>query len=591
MPEFEEFRVQLSPAIQQPGAWAVQLVSSPLPGLNGAKGTVLPQFNQGQLQRLRSANGWPNQGELTQIGEAVWRSVMSPGLEGAFQAAVAFARGQGRGLRIVVSTIGDEPAGVGPHGVRLVELPVEALFNPANGDFIARNATTPVSRSLQVSPDRDAIRIALPLRVLIVTAAPGDQPPLDAKKEIQEIRKSLGQLIRPGGPVVLEVCEQATREKLSATLQQHRFHIIHFIAHGMFDVGGDDPSSRAYLCLVDQATGETDPFDADTLAVRLKSTGIRVAVFTACQSAAGAPAFPPQGIYPVRAFDGIAQKLLSAGESEVSAVVAMQFDLETRAAAKFSEAFYGALVQPGCFLDEAVSIARREIAVEMDAGHRAWVTPTVYWRCKQGKVFDFEPTRRTLPPEALMRLGVLDQLLVDKRNTLDQMARQPAEVLPLLEDMRKQLEEEISRLVTERAQIIGDTVRLFGGRVVAGREIECLLKLRLHDKKTIGVLRGTLKLPPGNTVTFVNGSPGAHANGRAPLTGADPQDPGALTLAIMLQPVELQAGEYELAKLRFRVSANVPASVVDILLSDVIVAQNGADLAMESLPAVLFVRR
>ncbi|MFX7090586.1 CHAT domain-containing protein, partial [Acinetobacter baumannii] len=81
-------------------------------------------------------------------------------------------------------------------------------------------------------------------------------------------------------------------------------------------------------------------------------------VITGCSTAALPP--PIAGApYGTTAFDGIAQRLVSPGSlSFVSAVVAMQFDLESAAAVSFSGKFYGTLLNPGTTIDEAVTAAR-----------------------------------------------------------------------------------------------------------------------------------------------------------------------------------------------------------------------------------------
>ena len=132
---------------------------------------------------------------------------------------------------------------------------------------------------------------------------------------------------------------------------------------------------------------------------------MRLVVLSACSSAAPTPKQVEETVSP---FEGVAQKLIT-GNSGVSAVVAMQFDLENKAAVEFSKSFYSHLLKPGLSLDEIVTMGRKAIMVSLDAGHRAWVNPVLYWRSKGCKVFELnKPNGLFIEPDV--------QILIDKDN-------------------------------------------------------------------------------------------------------------------------------------------------------------------------------
>jgi hypothetical protein len=384
MADFNEFRIQVRADYPEPGWWDIQLVACPIRGLPGPKGKIQPKFTRRQLRRLRSRHGWPNRGELEQIGSTVWKSLMTPDLAAAFRNCLQRSHEQGKGLQITVVTLGSEQRDEGSltvdDPVRLAELPVEALYDEQQG-FLATDLNSPICRGLQTEPDRVPAQTKLPLRVLVAVATPTDKPPARAEEEVRAICCALDPLTGPGNPLELDIYEQPTRSGLVGRLQS--CHIFHFIGHGGFDVVGSDPTSQAYITLVEENGTESDPLNAYDLSNILRNTEVQLVVFTACASAA---AMPDEEPYPTGAFDGMAQRLVS-GISGVTGTVAMQFDMEADAAVTFSQAFYQHLLEPDRTLVEAVTLARKRVSVRMGLGHRAWVTPTVYCRGQGGRVF------------------------------------------------------------------------------------------------------------------------------------------------------------------------------------------------------------
>src|SRR5687767_4160797 len=108
MPDYDELRIELSPNLVSPGDWDVRILECPMLAMVGPKGKITPAFTRQQLRRLRSRNGWPNIGELRNIGESVWKSVMNAQVEAVFDVCRENSRIQGRRLRLVFSTTGEE---------------------------------------------------------------------------------------------------------------------------------------------------------------------------------------------------------------------------------------------------------------------------------------------------------------------------------------------------------------------------------------------------------------------------------------------------------------------------------------------------
>jgi hypothetical protein len=377
---YDEFRVVVTPAaVPGPPQWTVRIEECGLLPLVGTSANVQPVMTRAQLADLRRGHVWNDLPKLKQIGSSVWSSTLAP-LAPSLHASVALARHAGRGVRVVVVCQGDEPVAPPRDYVSLAELPIEVACDPA-GQFLALDELTPVSRGLPVRPDRSPEIVQPPLRVLLVVARPVDKPGAHDAQEAAEITNALQGL---GHDVRLVECAQGTYEEFGALVDQHDPHVIHFCGHGGYARVGDDPTPQPHLCFVRADNGKTRKVHADTLAVKLRHRSVRLVVLTACARAARGPA---NGPYWPRALEGIAQRLV-LGVSGVNAAVAMQFDLETDAAVAFSRAFYQKLLEESCSLDEAVTRARVAMTRARDIGHRAWVNPAVYWRCKDGHVFD-----------------------------------------------------------------------------------------------------------------------------------------------------------------------------------------------------------
>lgn len=598
MAEYEEFRIELTPNLQSAGTWNVNLVECPIKTLVGSKGVINPQFTRQQLRRLRSRSGWPDPPTLKMIGQSVWNSVMTPQLDGAFEASLAFleAQAQGKRLRVTLVILGQGSETAGGNGIKLSELPVEALYKDAH-QFLATDVKTPVSRSLQAKPDREPHRITLPLRVLIVVAAPNDKPPASVADESQAIRNALAMHAGLGGAIQLEFCEPPTRDELKKRLSSKPYHILHFVGHGGFDIFGDVLNPRSYLCLIRSDNSNSDPIDADDLANLLRNTGIRLVVFTACQSAAATPVdntiipVVDDEPYNISAFEGIAQRILS-GFSDVTAAVAMQFDLESEAAVNFTRVFYENLLRSEKNLDEVVTLARRELALlpRFGTGHRAWITPTVYWRCKDGKVFDVDSLTEHLSPETLSKLQELQVQIASYRRVLEDIARQPPDIRDKLTSLRTQYQELLEAFLSERGQLLGESVRLRGGSTKPGEEIDCRLSLRVRLSGIIDLIKVVIQYDTAK-LSFVSSGAGQDTPGNIPFIKSVAPNELEVLVSNPSTGLSWSPREYEVGALKFKTATDIQSGIIDVKVKEILEVQRGGQrLAnIKPLDGVLFV--
>jgi hypothetical protein len=582
MTDFDDFRVSLTPDLQTRGTWKVHLDECPLEALAGLKGGVQPGVTREQLMQLRSRYGWPDSAKLRMIGQSVWQSLMTPGLKEAFVACFEYSQNANRRMRLVVSMVGDEPEPAGPGQISFHELPLEALYFDQMG-FLAPNLVTPVSRSLNYKSYREPHRVALPLRILVVVATPEDKPPANMQDEKDAIQEALEELTARGA-VELKFCEPPTKAQLREWLRQKRFHVLHFIGHGGFDIVGDDPSPRPHLCL-EHANGQSDPLDAETLEMPLLNSDVRLVVLTVCSSAAPTPDEEP---YHARAFDGVAQRLVS-GVSGVSAVVAMQFDLESEAAVTFSSTFYDNLLKPDRPLDEIVALCRQDLAVQMNAGHRAWVTPVTYWRSKGGKVFELDGTKVAHDEQTQKKLTEIDTILGAFLENLTEVKSLPPEEQDAAAPWVARLQQKVDELQQQRGQLLGETLRLRGGPVTAGGTIQCRLTLQLRTPAQIGTVSVRVRYP-SDKVEFGGASTGANIPPGNDLLVGENQSAGILTL--LLQDAshggEWGPDEFELGMLNLRVQTGVTDPFLQLSVIDAKVQRDGVDTPFEAVDAVLY---
>lgn len=588
MADYEEFRIEISPSLRVPGNWDITLTKCPIAGLQGDKGTSQPTFTRTQLRRLRNRNDWPRLSDMELIGKTVWESVMTARASAALEANLEFLKAQNqankaKGMRITMVMLGEEGNLDPGNGIRLSELPVEALCKDLQ--FLATDLYTPISRTLQFDPTHDPFPVVLPLRILVVVASPSDKPPANAQEEAQAIRDSLAHLSGPGGPVEVEFCIPPTRDELKKRLAKP-FHILHFIGHGGFKQD-NDVLQTPYISLVRPDVDKSDNINAGDLTTLLKNTEIRLLVFTSCSSAAPTPDEEP---YRIGAFEGLAQRLLS-GVSDVSAAVAMQFDMESEAAVNFTRVFYENLLRPDMTLDEVVTLARKELATNarFGTGHRAWVTPMVYWRCKGGKVFNLDTISIKPSQETLEQLQDLQGQIKSLRRILSDMANEPPQIREFLAPLINKHQGEVENLQAQRAQLLGESIRLRGASVKPNEEFDGRLTLRVRVPGVIDLIKVFITYQP-DKIEFVSAATGVDSPGNNPLVGRP--NPGELEVAV-LNPSNgsnWAPKEYEVGLLKFRPAAGLTPGILDLPVRVLEIRRGGQRVAsVQALDAVVFI--
>ncbi len=177
----------------------------------------------------------------------------------------------------------------------------------------------------------------------------------------------------------------ATVRAMSETLLlRPRTDIFHFGGHGVFRaVAPERSEASAHIGMIalEDENGDLDALPADRLSEILRSQGVRLALFTACQT----------GQRDASAiWNSIAVALLKA---RLPAVVAMQSKLRDDLAPVFSGVFYRALVA-GYPLDYAVAAGRMALRNAARDDAMDWSVPVLYRR--SGDFALFQPVNNLL---------------------------------------------------------------------------------------------------------------------------------------------------------------------------------------------------
>ncbi len=250
-------------------------------------------------------------------------------------------------------------------------LPWEYCFDPHTRQYMALERQTPFVRYIAegfAAPT--TLTMPRPVKLLVVLAAPKDQPELDMQREEAGIRQALRHV-----PVELTVLRHATIEKLHDTLLDVEPHILHFSGHGVVSGG------FGALALEKPGSGNTDPLTARQLRGLLNRMGITLAVLNACETAR----------HSTRdALMGVAQALI---REEIPAVIAMQFLVSETVSLMFTRRLYEFLFR-GDPLEKIVTETRVGIDINAEEDRISWGIPVLFMRAKDGYLWKPEPSQR-----------------------------------------------------------------------------------------------------------------------------------------------------------------------------------------------------
>jgi N-acetylneuraminic acid mutarotase len=318
------------------------------------------------VRRLES----PEMDAAQQFGKRLFDTVFSGEVYACFRSSLNEAATQNKGLRMRLRVDTQD----------LSNLPWEFIYSAGLNRFLAWSIETPLVRYIEMPQPVEILKVAPPIKVLVMISSPSDFQSLDVDQEWNRLKDALQPLIS-SGQVQLERVEMATLSALQQRLRRSEYHIFHFIGHGGFDERAQDG-----VLVFEDENGRGRPLSGQYLGTLLHDhKSLRLAVLNACEGARTSQTDP---------FAGVAQCLVQQG---IPAVIAMQFEITDQAAITFAQEFYTAVVD-GFPVDAAVGEARK--AIVASGNDIEWGTPVLFTRAPDGHIFDIAATRTKLRKSA-----------------------------------------------------------------------------------------------------------------------------------------------------------------------------------------------
>lgn len=302
------------------------------------------------------------------LGQMLYDMLLPAGpVRDLYQDSRALTLREGRGLRLRLR--------IASPG--LDRLPWELLYGSDEGVFLALDPRFSITRTPHLCGAKLAIRplvAAFPLRIVGAFPNPLDFGQLDTAGEQEAIEKAFKPLDVPKEEEAAKSALERMPDDVKvqpvwlpgATLDdllRHvpDAHVLHFGGHG----GRDEryPREPAVILLEDEKR-ESYRLPASRLALILRRSLVRVAVFVACDTAWQSP----------ETGTSLPQLLIDAG---LSAVIAMQALVADVISQRFGRYFYEALAA-GLRVDDALSAARFVTCVSFDDEMSDWAVPVLY---------------------------------------------------------------------------------------------------------------------------------------------------------------------------------------------------------------------
>lgn len=395
--------------LQVRGSWSGRFVS----------GNFVPPYTSRQLNALlkRLNNLESDQRELREVGHRLFLAICGSEVPGESRLASSEQSVQAM-LRSVIQRTLRRRATValtlcfGPGCEEFVRYPWELLHNDehfllASGVFTLTRAILRSDFSMGCS-----LPVYAPMRLLYIGASPVDCPTLETERSFEALERGLARLV-DDGLLLIDRLEPPTFDELVRYLTSvggvNNFddsetpvpcYAIHFDGHGAYgrlcpsddcdelnDVNAQrchacaaslkNVRPQTYLCFCDDE-GRSRLIDTQTLRELLVSSDVRLAVFSACETATVASGGRSEEKRHTVVDATLATALLAA---QVSAVVAMPFSLQDDLSPTFMYHFYDDLAN-GRTLEGALARARQAM-LPLSKAH-GWFVPVLYRHVVEG---------------------------------------------------------------------------------------------------------------------------------------------------------------------------------------------------------------
>ncbi len=308
--------------------------------------------------------------ELISLGEQLAALLLPGRVRDLYQDSLKALK-PGEGLRLRLR--------IGP--LALAALPWEYTYlqrtpgEKVENDFLVLQPQISITRYETIGSTLEPVENREKIQIVVALAAPLDQPELNLDPDEAAIQTALKALKEKAPNVETNVLEHASRDNLLQSTQGA--DIFQFGGHGVFEGSELSPDGTLLMkgkILLENADGNSDPFDSAQLAAILGKAGVRLVLLGACNSAARDDG---------GAWSGVAPALT---RQNIPAVVAMQYKVRDKNAAPFLAYVYLRILG-GYSIDEAVAEGRLALYTQSGLEDRDWGVPVIYLRNADGFLF------------------------------------------------------------------------------------------------------------------------------------------------------------------------------------------------------------
>lgn len=254
---------------------------------------------------------------------------------------------------------------------RFANLPWEYLYDETRKEYLALASYTPLIRYLGLMHQIVPLKVAAPLRMLVIIPSPGGHPLFDADDVWLAFVDTLDHLAVTG-QLLLERVVRPTLHDLQRRLRQGQYHILHFIGHSRFEPLAEEP-----FLLFEDEMGRPRQISGLHLAALVRDHfPLRLVTIQAC---------PVARVEVRNPYLRAAHNLVQRG---LPAAVALQQPISSRTMLTFCNAFYQAIAAYVPF-DAALTTARRAVWLEQQSA--AWGAVAGITRVADGVIFQMAP--------------------------------------------------------------------------------------------------------------------------------------------------------------------------------------------------------
>ncbi len=249
----------------------------------------------------------------------------------------------------------------------LAMLPWEFLYDPMRNEFPALSLHSPIIRYTDLMHHIPPLKVELPLRMLVVIAAPAGHPAVNKESIWHNIldkvdHLALDQRLR------VEQLRKPTLHDLQRRLREGDCHILHLISYATYEEFTEDG-----VLILEDETGRARPVSGQHLGSLLRDHfPLRLVVLTSLE---------PQRVSRPNPQLAAGQSLIKRG---LPAVVAIQSALDAHSTGVFAQQFYTQVAE---FVPIDLALTETRRALEATSASAAWGLPALLTRIPDATLF------------------------------------------------------------------------------------------------------------------------------------------------------------------------------------------------------------